>query len=98
MNAAMVSNVLSLIPERVARVPSGTGFNAHAAACRYPERVAYLSKFLQWLTPLTALTREDQEQLGLLSASGRLLHAVDEEDEGEAEAEPETWEPAQPVL
>lgn len=96
MNAARVVNVLSLIPERVARVPSGTFFQAQAAACRHPERFAHLLTFLQWLSPLTVLTREDQQQLGLLSASGRPMHAADEEDE--AEVEPEAWEPAEPVV
>jgi len=93
MNAAMVANVLSLIPERVARAPSGTCFQAQAAACKHPERFAHLVTFLQWLSPLDALSREDQQVLGLLSASGRPVHAGDEEDEGEAEPEAETWEP-----
>ena len=55
--------------------------------------MVHLTKFLQWLSPLDALSREDQQVLGLLSASGRPVHAGDEEDEGEAEAEAETWEP-----
>ena len=96
MNAAMVANVLSLIPERVARAPSGTCFQAQAAACKHPERFAHLVKFLQWLSPLTVLTRDDQQQLGLLSASGRPMHAGDEEDDGEPEAE--AWEPVARVL
>lgn len=96
MNAAMVTNVLSLIPDRVARAPSGTCFQAEAVACKHPERFAYLVKFLQWLSPLTVLTRDDQQQLGLLSPSGRPMHAGDEEDEGEPE--PEAWEPVEPVV
>lgn len=93
MNAAMVSKLLSLIPERVARAPSGTSFKAEGVGSRHPERVVHLARYLQWLSPLSALTRDDQQQLGLLSASGKPLHAGDEEDEGEPEAEAETWEP-----
>lgn len=93
MNAAMVSKLLSLVPERVARVPSGTWFRTEGAGSRHPERVVHLTRFLQWLSPLAVLTRDDQQQLGLLSASGKPLHAGDEEDEGEPEAEAETWEP-----
>jgi len=96
MNAAMVANVLSLIPDRVARAHSGTSFRAEAAACKHPERFAHLVTFLQWLSPLTVLTRDDQQQLGLLSASGRPMHAGDEEDEDEPEAE--SWEPVEPVV
>ena len=100
MNATMVTRLLSLIPERVARAPSGTTFAAAASGSRYPERVVHLTKFLQWLSPLNALTREDQQGLGLLSASGRPMHAGDEDDEAEAEPEteaetqPRTWERA----
>ena len=96
MNAAMVANILSLIPERVARAPSGTSFQAQAAACKHPERFAHLVKFLQWLSPLTVLTRDDQQLLGLLSASGRPMHAGDEDDEGEPEAE--AWEPVARII
>ncbi len=93
MNAAMVAKILSLIPERVARARSETNFQAEGAACKHPERFAHLVKFLQWLSPLTVLTRDDQQLLGLLSASGRAMHPGDEED-GEAESEAEAWEPA----
>jgi hypothetical protein len=94
MNAAMVTKLLSLIPERVARAPSGTSFRAEGVGSKHPERVLYLAKYLQWLSPLTVLTRDDQQQLGLLSASGKPVHGGDEEDEGEPEPETETWEPA----
>jgi hypothetical protein len=93
MNAAMVTRLLSLIPERVVRAHSGTSFATEGAGSRHPERMVHLTKFLQWLSPLNALSREDQQVLGLLSASGRPVHAGDEEDESEAEPEAETWEP-----
>lgn len=87
MNAAMVFRVVSLIPDRVARLPSGTVFSAaEAGTCRYPERFAHLARFLHWLGPLSAITREEQQLLGLRAANGRPIHAADIEDEpGELE-------------
>lgn len=90
MNASIVSSIVSLIPERVARVPSGTAFTAvQAGACRYPERVAHLARFLHWLGPLNPVTKDDQHLLGLIAANGRPVHAADEEEEpaGELEAD-----------
>ena len=80
MNAAAVSRVLSLIPERSARVPSGAAFQAQSSACSHPERLAQLSRFLTWLSPLGCLTREEQTALGLLAANGRPAQASDEDD------------------
>jgi hypothetical protein len=83
MNAAMVSSIVSLIPERIAREQSGSRFGPAESVCRYPERVAHLAKFLQWLTPLEVLGKDDQQILGLLNANGRPVHAADlEDDEG----------------
>lgn len=89
MNAAMVFRVVSLIPDRVARVPSGTAFSAaEAGACRYPERFAHLARFLHWLGPLSAVTREEQQLLGLRASNGRPVHeAEDIEDEPAGELE-----------
>ena len=50
MNAAIVSRTLSLIPDRVPRMQSGSTFDPSAAAsCSYPERIAHLAQFLGWL-------------------------------------------------
>ena len=91
MNAAMVSRVVSLIPERTARMQSGSAFTtAEAEASGNPERVAYVSRFLQWLTPLHAITKDDQRALGLLSFNGRPVHAADvEADEADLDLEAE---------
>jgi hypothetical protein len=83
MNAATVHRIISLIPERVAREQSGALFTM-LGACRYPERIAYLSRYLQWLSPLNPVSRDDQQQLGLLLANGRRVHAGDVEDETDA--------------
>jgi hypothetical protein len=87
MNAGTVSRVLSLIPERTARSHSGVQFQLEAAACGHPERLAHVSKFLSWLSPLESLTRDDQCVLGLIASNGRPVHAADEEDGEDAELE-----------
>jgi len=95
MNASTVHRIISLIPERVARVQSGALFTT-VGACRHPERVAYLSCYLQWLSPLNPVSRDDQKLLGLLLANGRPVHAGDVEDE--ADAAPADMESALEVL
>ncbi len=83
MNASTVHRIISLIPERVARAQSGALFTM-IGACRHPERIACLSRYLQWLSPLNPVSRDDQQLLGLLLANGRPVHAGDVEDEADA--------------
>jgi hypothetical protein len=88
MNAANVSRIISLIPERVPRVQSGTRFSAaNPGACRYPERLAHLARFLRWLSALDPISKEDQTVLGLFNAAGRPAHAGDEDEEAAGEPE-----------
>jgi len=88
MNASNVSRILAMIPERVARKHSGTRFStSHPGACRYPERLAHLARFLQWFSALDPIGKEDQMALGLFNASGRPAHAGDEDEEAAGEAE-----------
>ena len=76
MNATMVSRLMSLIPDRSPRAQSGSVFSAsEAATCRYPERIAYLTRFLHWMGPLDPMTREDQQILGVRSSGGRPMAA-----------------------
>jgi hypothetical protein len=82
-----VSKVLALIPERATRYASGSRFLPGGAACAHPERIAFVSQFLHWMTPLGALTREDQQRLGLASAASRPTDAADEADDAESEVE-----------
>jgi hypothetical protein len=90
MNATNVSRIVSLIPERVPRLQSGTLFSAaNPGGCRYPERLAHLSQFLKWLSALDPISKEDQTVLGLFNANGRPAHAGDEDDEGAGETEAE---------
>ena len=87
MDGAKISRTLSLIPERVLRTASGSLLPSAAASCRYPERLAHLLPLLDWLTPLNAITSEDQRALGLIGANGRMLHAGEEEDDEPLPAE-----------
>ena len=71
MDAAMIARVMSVIPERTAWAHSGSAFvlqESHGA------QVRYLAQFLNWLSPLSAITKDDQRALGLghLNA-GRLV-------------------------
>lgn len=82
MNASMVSRVMSLIPDRSPRAQSGSVFSAsEAATCRYPERIAYLTRFLHWMGPLDPMTREDQQILGVRSSGGRPMAACETGEE-----------------
>jgi hypothetical protein len=82
MNAVMVSRLISLIPDRSPRAQSGSVFSAEeAATSRYPERMAYLTKFLHWLGPLDPMTREDQQILGVRSSGGRPMAAGESAEE-----------------
>lgn len=82
-----VSKLLALIPERSARRASGTRFVPPGAGCPHPERVAALTQFLSWTTPLAALTREEQQRLGIATSASRPADAADEADDAEAEVE-----------
>jgi hypothetical protein len=87
MNAGAVNRLLSLIPERSGRAQSGVLFLPHASGCAYPERLAQLSRFLSWLRPLDALTRDEQVALGLVAANGKPVQAPDEDDAEDTELE-----------
>ncbi|HVJ12093.1 MAG TPA: hypothetical protein VNC62_11055 [Burkholderiales bacterium] len=78
MSSSMVFRVMSLIPERTARVQSGSMFDT-ARVTAHPERIALITRFLGWLGPLDALTKEDQQLLGLRSSGGRPAEADGEE-------------------
>ncbi len=87
MNAAAVFRMLSLVPDRMGRTQSGAAFLLEGCSCKHPDRLSHVSKFLHWLSPLDALTKDDQRTLGLIAANGRPVLAAD--DDAEAEVEPE---------
>lgn len=80
-----VSRVLALIPERSPRFASGTRFVPAVAACPHPERLAAVSQFLSWMTPLGTLSRDEQQRLGTASSGARPSDAADESDDADTE-------------
>jgi hypothetical protein len=91
MNKGTISRLLSLIPERTARVASGVLFRPEASGCAYPERLVQLSRYMSWLRPLDALTREEQVALGLVAANGKPMQPADEDDAEEVELETQVF-------
>jgi MoxR-like ATPase len=82
MDAAMIARVMSAIPERAAWVHTGTAFAPHDAQ---GAQVKYLAQFLQWLSPLTQLTKDDQRALGLLATPHRPIPEEEAELEEDVE-------------
>ena len=81
MNGSAVLRLISLVPDRVARSQSGSLFDGASS-----ERAVLLAKFLGWLGPLSPITREEQQALGVRSGGARPL--TDEDglaDDGLAE-------------
>lgn len=83
----MLSRIVSLVPERLARIPSGTRFAPQSAATRHPERLEHLSQQLSWLTPLVLQDKESQQRLGLLNSAGRPVMAAEDGEPGDADLE-----------
>ena len=93
MNAATIARTLSLIPDRVPRLQTGSVFDP-AAPCAHPERIAHLLQFLTWLGPLQPVTKEDLRVLGLLIPYGKPAIAVaDDEGDEDTVAGPEEVAP-----
>jgi hypothetical protein len=88
MDAALVYRLISFVPDRSARAQTGSVYSpSEAAACRFPDRMSYLGKFLHWLGPLDPMTKEDQQILGVRSSGGRPLMAGEDavEEQGDLE-------------
>lgn len=86
-----ISGVLELIPARVARAPSGTLFVPEGASCAHPERFLQVTRFLQWLTPLFFLSRDEQRELGLVA--GRASDGAGAVDDGDVlESDGSPWD------
>lgn len=89
MNAATVSRVMSLIPERVTRSQTGTAFaDVRATSCVHPERLSLLVEFLHWVSPIYPTTKDDQMRLGLFANKGGALPPAEGEDDAELETLP----------
>jgi len=78
MLPSRIAQIVSLIPGRVARMPSGTPFSLNsAAASRNGAQLSHLAPFLAWTSPLVTLTKEDQQALGLMAPHGKAPDAED---------------------
>jgi hypothetical protein len=67
-----IARTLSFVPERVARVQSGSLFDPTSpGVCSHPERVAHLARFLEWLGPLREVTKDDLRLFGLMTPYGK---------------------------
>ena len=88
MDAATVARVMSLIPDRTPRLAVGPHFQPHT------EQTTCLARFLNWLSPLSPITKDDQRALGLRQAHQKPVVELDEEpDLDESELEPELARP-----
>jgi len=78
VDAATVFKLLSLIPDRSAAALGGST-SSSAAACKHPERLAFLAQRAHWLAPLDSISKEEQRMLGLMAAHGRPAQEAGEE-------------------
>jgi hypothetical protein len=84
MNPALLAKIVSLVPDRMPRLQSGTPFACADIAGGQGPQVASLGKLLHWLTPLSALNEDDQRALGVLALHGKTARR-DDEDEADDE-------------
>jgi hypothetical protein len=84
MNPSMLAKIVSLVPNRMPRMQSGTPFAAAAIAGGQGPQVASLGRLLHWLTPLSTLNEDDQRALGTLALHGKTARR-DDEDEADDE-------------
>lgn len=92
MNAATVNRIIALIPDRTAWTASGSTYSPEGKS----ERVTLLARLTHWLSPLEALSVENQQFLGLRQGGARPIEA---EADAEADADDlaEDIEPSSPV-
>lgn len=78
MDGAGVFRLMALIPERTARLQSGSLFRGDGSP-----RIDLVCRFLHWLGPLNCVSREEQQLLGLRSPSVRPLGEGEDPLDGE---------------
>ena len=78
MDGVAVIRLMALIPQRTPRLQSGTAFRADGSP-----RIDLLCRFLHWLGPLNAVSREEQQVLGVRAPSARPLGEGEEPMDGE---------------
>ncbi|HEX6529832.1 MAG TPA: hypothetical protein VF004_08445 [Burkholderiales bacterium] len=80
MDGVAVFRLMALIPERTPRLQTGAQFRADGSP-----RIDLLCRFLHWLGPLNAVSREEQQVLGVRAASARPLGEGEEPIDAEGE-------------
>ena len=88
MDATMIARVMATVPERMPWEHRGATFAAHDGQA--PE-LRTLAPLLSWLSPLAALSKDDQRALGLLAAAPQ-PPAEEEDDSAAAEEAVEALE------
>jgi hypothetical protein len=78
MNPSIVSRIVSVVPDRTMRLQTGTRFMPPDPLAP-GSQIAYLAGFLNWLTPLNAITEDDQRALGV-GPHGKLPRHDDDDD------------------
>jgi hypothetical protein len=68
MDGAGVFRLISLIPDRMPRGQTGSLFNGSNS-----QQLEPLSRFLSWLGPLSPISREDQQLLGVRAIAAKPL-------------------------
>jgi hypothetical protein len=81
MDTASVYRLISLIPDRMPRSPSGSAFDGAAS-----QQAELLSRFLGWLGPLNPINKDEQQLLGARTAPPRPLMEGDQPMDGEGDA------------
>ena len=84
MNPSMLAKIVSLVPDRLPRIRSGTPFACAEIVGGQGTQVASLGRLLHWLTPLSTLNEDDQRALGVLALHGKTARR-DDEDEADDE-------------
>ena len=80
MDTVTVFRVISRIPDRMPRSPTGSAFDGASS-----ERAELLSRFLGWLGPLNPISKDDQQLFGVRAPGAKPLL----EGEGDAPEEAE---------
>lgn len=78
MNPSL-SKIVSVVPDRTARLQSGTPFGLPDAAGASATQIAFLAGFLSWLTPLNTITEDEQRMLGVGPHARPARHDDDED-------------------
>ena len=78
MDGAAVARLMALVPERMPRSQSGSRFRGDGSP-----RLDLLCRFMHWLAPLSQMTREEQQLLGVRTGGKAMTDGEEAADEME---------------